>query len=68
MTRQTWIVAVLVLGMIAAAAWRLDSAGARQKLGVPGVRVRACDVGVDIQPEFVSEPAHRLAEQAAAAA
>ena len=39
MTRQTWIIAVLVLGMIATAAWRLDSAGARQKLGVPGVRI-----------------------------
>src|SRR5436190_5308611 len=39
MTRQTWIIAVLVLGMIAAAAWRLDSASARQKLGVPGVRI-----------------------------
>ena len=39
MTRQTWIIAVLVLGMIGAAAWRLDSASARQKLGVPGVRI-----------------------------
>jgi hypothetical protein len=39
MTRQTWIIAILVLGMIAGAAVRLDSAGARQRLGVPGVRI-----------------------------
>jgi len=39
MTRQTAIITVLVLGMIGAAAWRLDSAGARQRLGVPGVRI-----------------------------
>jgi hypothetical protein len=39
MTRQTWIIAVLVLGMIAGAAMRLHTAGARQRLGVPGVRI-----------------------------
>jgi hypothetical protein len=54
MTRQTWIIAVLVLGMIAAAAWRLDSAGARQKLGAPGVRIVNepiyADDGADTNP------------------
>lgn len=39
MTRQTTLIALLVLGMIAAAAWRLHTAGARQRLGVPGVRL-----------------------------
>src|SRR5262249_49496050 len=35
---------------------------------LPGVRVRSRHVGVDFQPELVSEPADRLAEQASAAA
>lgn len=39
MTRQTWIIAIVVLGSIVVAAYRLNSAGARQRLGVPGVRV-----------------------------
>ena len=37
-------------------------------LCLPGVRVRSGDVGVDVQPELVSEPSDRLAEQAPAAA
>jgi len=39
MTKQTWMIALAVLGMMAAAAWKLDSAGVRQRLGQPGVRI-----------------------------
>src|SRR5215471_2899225 len=37
------------------------------RLGLPGVRVDARDVGVDVQPELIPEAADRLAQQAAAA-
>jgi uncharacterized peroxidase-related enzyme len=39
-----------------------------RRLGQPGVGVRARDVGVDVQPELVPEPAYGLSEQAATAA
>ena len=38
MTRQTWLVAVLVLGMIAGSAAYLRNQQSRQRLGRPGVR------------------------------
>jgi len=37
-TRQTWIIAVLVLGMISGSAWYLRNQQSRQKLGQPGIR------------------------------
>jgi hypothetical protein len=37
--KKPWIIALAVLGLIGAAAWRLESAGARQRLGIPGVRL-----------------------------